>query len=236
MHPARCLWLGRRDYQQTWDAMQQFTRTRSAADQDQIWFLEHPPVFTQGQAGRQEHILAPGDIPVVATDRGGQVTYHGPGQLVVYPLLDLQHLRNGRGAGIRTLVECLEQAIVTCLSGYGIQASGDRAAPGVYVAGSKIASIGLRVRRHCCYHGIAVNVAMNLEPFSRINPCGYEGLAMTQISDLGGPDKTRTVARDLKSQLGEVLGLALEEMEELPATAPLPILTAAAAQAAAVSR
>lgn len=163
--------------------MQRWTDQRKldrASMTDELWLLEHPPVFTQGQSGKPEHILQPGDIPIVHTDRGGQVTYHAPGQLVAYVLLDLTQL----GYGIRQLVCQLETVVIELLSGYGITANGDRDAPGVYVNGAKICSIGLRVRRGCSYHGIALNVAMDLEPFQRINPCGYPNLSVTQISDL----------------------------------------------------
>ncbi len=215
MQPAQCLWLGRRDYREVWQSMRHFTDDRDAHTPDQIWFLEHPPVFTQGQAGKAEHVLAPGDIPVVASDRGGQVTYHGPGQLVVYPLLDLRNLRQGRGLGIRSLVASLERAMTLCLDGYGITALGKAGAPGVYVENDKIGSIGLRVRRQCCYHGISLNVSMDLEPFARINPCGYQGLRMTQIADLGGPVDIRQVAGDLHNVLAQTLGLALTPIETM---------------------
>ena len=181
--------------------MRAYTLARDAGSADEIWFVEHPPVFTQGQAGKAEHLLMPGDIPVVQSDRGGQVTYHGPGQLVVYFMLDLQRL----GYGIRTLVTRLETAIVETLAGYGIQAYPRRDAPGVYVDEKKIASLGLRVRNGCCYHGIAINVNMDISPFARINPCGYAGLQMTQISALGGPDRIETVATDLQPHLLRLL-------------------------------
>jgi len=193
--------LGRVDYVPTWRAMEEFTLQRTAATPDEIWFLEHPPVFTLGLAGKMEHVLAPGDIPVVHIDRGGQVTYHGPGQLVVYPLLDLKRLK----LGVRALVEALENSVIDTLAGYGIQAHGHRDAPGVYVDARKVCSIGIRIRRGCSYHGIAFNVAMDLEPFQRINPCGYAGLEMTQVSALGGPDSVRRVAEDLTPALLERL-------------------------------
>ena len=150
--------LGRVEYEPTWRKMQAITEARGADQPDELWFLEHPPVFTLGLNGRREHLLAPGEIPVVQVDRGGQVTYHGPGQLVVYPLLDLGR----RGLGVRQLVCALERAIIRCVAGYGIDAVGDRDAPGVYVDGRKLASIGLRIRRNCCYHGVALNVDMDL--------------------------------------------------------------------------
>ncbi len=182
--------------------MQRFTDERGPGTRDEIWFLEHPPVFTQGMAGKHEHLLAPGDIPVVAIDRGGQVTYHGPGQLVVYPLLDLDRHK----LGVRALVEAIERAIVATVAQWGISAAGRRDAPGVYVAGRKLASIGLRIRRHCSYHGLALNVAMDLEPFRRINPCGYAGLEMVQLSELGGPSDLRVVAEALAPELLRCLG------------------------------
>lgn len=195
--------LGRVDYDTSYPRMREFTLTRGPDTPDEIWFLEHPPVFTQGQAGKSEHVLAPGDIPVVQSDRGGQVTYHGPGQLMAYVMIDLQRL----GYGIRSLVSRLEQAVVDTLAGYGIGATGRRDAPGVYVGESKIASLGLRVRKGCSYHGLALNVAMDLEPFARINPCGFQGLQMTQISNLGGPSDLDRVAADLESQLAQALNL-----------------------------
>lgn len=203
--------LGRVAYTETLARMRALTDARNAQTADEIWLLEHPPVFTQGQAGKAEHLLAPGDIPVVQSDRGGQVTYHGPGQLVVYFLLDLQRL----GYGVRSLVTRIEQAMVDVLAGYGIAAHADREAPGVYVDGAggtpgraKIGSLGLRVRRGCTYHGLSLNVAMDLEPFSRINPCGYSGLRMTQIADLGGPAAVDVVADDLTPHLLRRLGYA----------------------------
>jgi lipoyl(octanoyl) transferase len=195
-------WLGHAEYLPTWRAMQRFIEERGPDTADEIWFLEHPPVFTLGMNSRPEHLLAPGDIPVVQIDRGGQVTYHGPGQLVVYPLLDL-----GRaGLGVRKLVEGLERAIVATVAQWRIEAVGRRDAPGVYVAGRKLASIGLRIRKGRSYHGLALNVAMDLEPFRRINPCGYAGLEMTQVSDLGGPIELRVVADALAPRLLESLG------------------------------
>jgi len=195
-------WLGRAEYEPIWRAMQRFVEERAPDTADELWFLEHPPVFTLGMNSRPEHLLAPGDIPVVQIDRGGQVTYHGPGQLVVYPLLDL-----GRaGLGVRKLVEGIERAIVGAVAQWGIEAVGRRDAPGVYVAGRKLASIGLRIRKGCSYHGLALNVAMDLEPFRRINPCGYAGLEMTQVSELGGPADLRAVADALAPRLLESLG------------------------------
>lgn len=182
--PAQLRQRGREEYLATWQAMRDFTGQRDAGTPDEIWLVEHPPVFTLGQAGKPEHVLAPGDIPVVQSDRGGQVTYHGPGQLVVYLLLDLRRL----GIGPRLLVERTEQAIVDALADAGIRAYPRSDAHGVYVddstgRGRKIASLGLRIRRGCSYHGLALNLDMDLEPFRRINPCGYAGLAMTQVRD-----------------------------------------------------
>jgi lipoyl(octanoyl) transferase len=170
--------LGLVDYREALGRMRDFTAAREAGTPDELWLLQHPPVFTQGQAGRAEHLLAPGDIPVVPVDRGGQVTYHGPGQWVVYLLVDLRR----RHYGVRVLVARIEQAVVGLLDELGIAAAADPARPGVYVEGEKIASIGLRVRRGCTYHGLALNVDADLEPFSRINPCGYAGLAVTSIA------------------------------------------------------
>jgi lipoyl(octanoyl) transferase len=188
--------------------MQAFTDTRGDGEPDRLLFLTHRPVFTQGSNGRAEHLLAPGDIPVVQSDRGGQVTYHGPGQLMAYVMVDLQRLK----LGVRGLVTALENAIIATLAGYGIAARARRDAPGVYVgfdngAVAKIGSIGLRIRRGCSYHGLALNVAMNLEPFSRIDPCGLRGQAITQVADRGGPDDPATVADDLLPHLRAELGL-----------------------------
>ncbi len=202
--PATFKWLGRVDYEPTWRAMQRFTEQRDAGTRDEVWFLEHPPVFTQGMNGRSEHLLAPGDIPVVAIDRGGQVTYHGPGQLVVYPLLDLRRL----GLGVRDLVCALERAIAALAAAHGIEAAGRRDAPGVYTGGRKLASLGLRVRRGASYHGLALNVDMDLEPFRRINPCGYAGLEMTQLAALGARMTVREAADELAPLLARELGLA----------------------------
>jgi len=172
--------LGCQEYLPSWKAMQDFTETRTTATADEIWLLEHPPVFTLGRAGKTEHLLNPGDIPVVHIDRGGQVTYHGPGQLIVYLLLDLQRLN----LGIRQLVDHIEQSIIAALADYTITGQSRRDAPGVYVNDSKIAALGLRVRRGGCYHGLSLNIDMDLEPFNRINPCGYPGMHVTQVKDL----------------------------------------------------
>ena len=172
--------LGLAEYQPVLDAMRELTDQRDPDTPDQLWLLQHPRVFTQGQAGKAEHVLAPGDIPVIQVDRGGQVTYHGPGQWVVYLMIDLR--RNG--LGVRSLVTLIEESIVRLLAEYGIAAAPEPKAPGVYVNGDKIASLGLRVRRGCSYHGLALNVDMDLEPFQRINPCGYEGLKVTSMAEL----------------------------------------------------
>jgi len=195
--------LGLADYADTWAAMTAFTNERGPDTPDELWLVEHPPVFTQGQAGRPEHLLLPGEIPVVQTDRGGQVTYHGPGQLVAYPLLDLRRLR----LGVRDLVTALEQTLVDLLAELDITAYAKLDAPGVYVASAKIASLGLRVRRGCSFHGLSLNVAMDLEPFGRINPCGYEGLAMTQIASLlSEVPPMGLIQRQLAAQFVQKLG------------------------------
>ncbi|OWJ93814.1 octanoyltransferase [Pseudomonas sp. A46] len=172
--------LGLVDYLPTFEAMRRLTAERDERTADEIWLLQHPQVFTQGQAGKAEHLLAPGDIPVIQVDRGGQVTYHGPGQLVVYLMLDLRRL----GLGVRDLVTAMEQSLVDVLATYGIEAAPKADAPGVYVQGDKIASLGLRVSRGCSFHGLALNVDMDMSPFWRINPCGYAGLKMVQLKDL----------------------------------------------------
>jgi len=173
--------LGLRPYQEIWDAMRAYTAARDTDSADQIWLVQHPPVYTQGQAGKPEHLLAPGDIPVIQIDRGGQITYHGPGQIVMYLLLDIRRA----GIGIRALVSLIEESVIGFLQEQGIRAQSRADAPGVYVDGKKIASLGLRVRGGCTYHGVALNVDMDLEPFSRINPCGLVGMQMTQLRDLG---------------------------------------------------
>jgi lipoyl(octanoyl) transferase len=188
--------LGVVAYEECWEAMREFTDQRGPDTEDELWLLQHPPVFTQGQAGKPEHLLMPGDIPVVQTDRGGQVTYHGPGQWVVYLLLDLR--RNN--LGVRDLVNLIEQSIVTLLKGHGVTAAPRRDAPGVYVSGAKIASLGLRVRRGCSYHGLALNIDMDLEPFARINPCGYEGLQVTTLRRCLG-DQARLDSDALAAEL-----------------------------------
>jgi lipoyl(octanoyl) transferase len=193
--------LGRVDYQTSWQRMQQFTATRTALSADELWFLEHPPVFTLGMAGRTEHLLAPGDIPVVHADRGGQVTYHGPGQLIVYTLIDLRRA----GMGVRDLVTGLETAVIDYAADLGITAAARREAPGVYVDGRKLASVGIRVRRGASYHGLALNVNLDLEPFARINPCGFAGLPMTRLADLAPVTEVASAAAGLLPHLLQAL-------------------------------
>lgn len=191
-------------YRPLWRAMQDYTDARTPASPDALWLLNHEPVFTQGKNGRAEHVLAPGEIEVVPIDRGGQITYHGPGQIMAYVMVDLRRL----GIGIRSLVSALENAMVDTLAGYDIAAFAKADAPGVYVDDAKIGSIGLRVRKGASYHGLALNVDMDLEPFSRIDPCGYHGLRMTQIADLGGPRDLDIVADDLARFLSDRLQLS----------------------------
>lgn len=186
--------------------MQRFTEERTAQTPDQIWFLEHPPVFTLGMNGKPEHVLAPGDIPVIPIDRGGQVTYHGPGQLVVYPLLDVRRM----GVGVRQLVIALENAVIEFCRAHGVDAAGRRDAPGVYVAGRKLASIGLRIRRGCSYHGLAFNIAMDLAPFQRINPCGFAGLQVVDLQALGIAQSVSGAARELAPCLLQALNLSAD--------------------------
>lgn len=185
-------YLGRVPYEETWHKMQDFTIERTSQTVDEIWLLEHEPVFTQGQAGKAEHLLAPGDIPVVKVDRGGQVTYHGPGQLVAYVLLDMSRI----GSDVRKLVTALEQSIVNLLNQLGIESAPKADAPGVYVNGQKICSLGLRIKKGKSFHGLALNVDMDLAPFSRINPCGYAGLEMTQISHYSPKPDMRKIMHD----------------------------------------
>lgn len=173
--------LGQVAYEPSWRAMQDFTARRTADTPDELWLLEHPPVYTQGQAGKPEHLIAATEIPVVPIDRGGQITYHGPGQVVAYVLVDLRR----RGYGVRELVKRMEQAVIELLAGHGVTAARRAGAPGVYVDGAKIAALGLRVRHGCSYHGLALNVEMDLDPFAAINPCGYAGMPVTQCRDLG---------------------------------------------------
>ena len=189
--------LGLTDYVPVWEAMRVFTDSRQKSTLDEIWVTEHKRVFTQGQSGRPENIIDPGDIPVVLSDRGGQVTYHGPGQLVVYLMFDLRRM----DLNVRELVSGIEESIIDVLAGYSIGATRERDAPGVYVRGSKIGSLGLRVRRGCSFHGLSLNVAMDLEPFDRINPCGNVDLKMSQVKDCGGPSDLSVVAEDLINRL-----------------------------------
>lgn len=195
---VRVLRLGRAEYEPTWRAMQAFTTQRGADSADELWLLEHPPVYTLGVAGRTEHLprVANG-IPVVRTDRGGQITYHGPGQVVLYLLLDLRR----RGLSVRPLVRIMEQAVIDLLAAYGVAAAGRHEAPGVYVDGAKIAALGLRIRNNCCYHGLAFNVDMDLSPFHAIDPCGYSGLAVTQARDLGMVDGAELLGEKLVRHL-----------------------------------
>lgn len=195
--------LGLVEYQPTLEAMRKLTAERDADTPDEIWLLQHPPVFTQGQAGKAEHVLAAGDIPVIQVERGGQVTYHGPGQLVGYLMLDLRR----SGLGVRDLVTAMEQSLVDLLATYGVPAAPKADAPGVYVEDAKIASLGLRVRRGCSFHGLALNVDMDMAPFSRINPCGYSGLRMTQLSEqVGGAVDIREAGQRLERILRQRLG------------------------------
>ena len=194
--------LGRREYEPLWRSMQAFTNSRGDETPDEIWFTEHPPVFTLGLNASREHVLAPGDIPVIQIDRGGQVTYHGPGQLMVYPLIDLRRV----GLGVRDLVTALEQSIIDLAAQYNIVAASRADAPGVYVQAKKIGSVGLRVRRNASYHGMALNVDMDLEPFTRINPCGFEDLEVTDLAELGVTRDLSEVARDLEPYLLRHLG------------------------------
>ncbi len=196
--------LGRVPYRKTWEAMRAFTDSRRPDTPSEIWLLEHPPVFTLGQAGRREHLLDPGDIPVIQTDRGGQVTYHGPGQLIVYLLLDLK----ATGLGIRGLVSAMENSVIRLLSDQGIQAHARPDAPGVYVGDAKIAALGLRVRRGYTYHGLALNVDMDLEPFTRINPCGYPGQTVTSLAELGVETDLKKAGEIVTTNLCETLHLA----------------------------
>ena len=197
MNPPTLRHLGLRDYEKTWREMQDFTASRTKDTRDEIWLLEHPPVFTLGLNGKREHLLTPGDIPIVDCDRGGQVTYHGPGQLIAYLLLDLKR----RGLGVKEMVRRMEQVVIDLLSGYGIDAERRAGAPGIYVHGKKIAALGLRVRRGCSYHGLSLNVDMDLAPFSHINPCGYEGLETTQLRDLRPGIEPAQVTGELLQQL-----------------------------------
>ncbi|MCH7880745.1 MAG: lipoyl(octanoyl) transferase LipB [Proteobacteria bacterium] len=190
-------YLGRTDYRQTWDSMKDFTHNRDAQTADELWITEHAPVFTQGLNGKAEHLLDTGDIPVIQIDRGGQVTYHGPGQLVLYCLVDIQRL----GLGIRSFITRIEKSIIGLLCQYGLEAVARVKAPGVYVDEAKIAALGLRIRKGCCYHGLSLNIDMDLRPFKCINPCGYEGLEVTQLVDFGVNPGLERAGRELAGLL-----------------------------------
>ncbi len=215
--PLKVRRLGRQPYEPVWRAMSAFTDNRVADTVDELWLLEHDPVFTLGQAGKMEHVLVPGDIPVVPVDRGGQVTYHGPGQIVAYPLIDLRRV----GVSVRELVNKIEQSIIDALAHWDISAARLDGAPGVYVGPAKIAALGLRVRRGCSFHGLALDVNMDLEPFQRINPCGYKGLAVTQMIDWGGPTRLADVEEVLIGEFCRQFGFDAE-----PAAPVLPELPA----------
>lgn len=194
--------LGRQDYLPVWQAMHDFTDRRDEETADQVWLVEHNPVFTQGQAGKAEHLLNTGDIPVVQSDRGGQVTYHGPGQLVAYFLINLRRKK----LGVRDLVTAIESLVINTLKAYNIDSAAKPDAPGVYVDNKKICSLGLRIRKGCSFHGLALNVNMDLSPFLRINPCGYQGMEMIQVSELGGPTDVHLVEQQLVKELVNLLG------------------------------
>ncbi|NDV91628.1 lipoyl(octanoyl) transferase LipB [Alteromonas sp. 345S023] len=202
--------LGLRDYEPVWQAMQAFTDNRDASTQDEIWLVEHHPVFTQGQAGKAEHILMPGDIPVVQVDRGGQVTYHGPGQQVIYLLLNIKR----RKLGVRHLVTAMEEAVVNFLAKFDITAYPKPDAPGVYVDEKKVCSLGLRIRNGCSFHGLALNVNMDLSPFQRINPCGYSGMEMIDTASLNGPDSLKDAGQALTNLLLDALSITDKEFKE----------------------
>ncbi len=207
------------DYLPVWEAMKTYTDQRDASSNDELWLLEHNSVFTQGQAGKAEHVLAAGDIPIVQADRGGQVTYHGPGQLVAYVLFDVKRL----GVTVRALIHGVEDILVKLLALWGIEAYADPKAPGVYVNGAKIAQVGMRIRKGCSFHGLSLNLNMDLEPFNRINPCGYAGLAVTQLSNISAynDEKLQTIKQQLIDTFcqhfnfnykGQVVGLPVEQV------------------------
>ncbi len=202
--------LGLVDFEPTWRAMQAFTAARGAGTADEIWLLEHPPVFTLGQAGKPEHLLRDIGVPVVKIDRGGQITYHGPGQLVAYLLIDLGRRR----LKVRELVTLIEQAVIDLLAGYRIAGERVARAPGVYIGGEKIAALGLRVKNGCCYHGLSINVDMDLSPFAAINPCGYSGLQVTQLADFAVGDGVAAVAERLSRILVQLLAPAAAKEEQ----------------------
>ena len=218
--PAERPWLvrelGRQAYEPVWRAMQKFTDARGPDTPDELWLVEHEPVFTLGQAGKPEHVLAAGDIPVLQVDRGGQVTYHGPGQLVAYPMVDLRRL----GVGVRELVCRIEAAVIDVLAGFGVHGERREGAPGIYVDGRKVMALGLRVRRGCSFHGLAFNIAMDLEPFGRINPCGFRGLEVTSMLELGGPGELAAVKPLLVEALSRRLGLQARPVAGLPDLTP----------------
>ncbi|AGR00261.1 lipoyl(octanoyl) transferase LipB [Vibrio parahaemolyticus] len=193
--------LGRQDYEPVWKAMHEFTDQRTEETPDEVWLVEHNPVFTQGQAGKAEHLINTGDIPVVQSDRGGQVTYHGPGQLVAYFLINLRRKK----LGVRDLVTTIESLVINTLKAYNIDSAARPDAPGVYVDGKKICSLGLRIRKGCSFHGLALNVNMDLTPFLRINPCGYAGMEMVQVSQFNGPSDVETVEKQLIEELVTLL-------------------------------
>ncbi len=211
MKPPLVKHLGMVEYQPTWDAMKQFTAQRSPDTPDEIWLLQHPPVYTQGQAGRPEHLLNARGIPVVKIDRGGQITYHGPGQIVAYLLLDLRR----RGLNVRQLVRLMEQAVINLLAEYQVTAAGREEAPGVYVGDAKIAALGLKIKNGCCYHGLSFNVDMDLAPFSYINPCGYAGLRVTQARDVGVPATMEQLQQQLAQHLLALLQQGNRQHEQL---------------------
>lgn len=213
VRPITVRWLGRQPYAPVWRAMQRYTDARDSDTPDELWLVEHDPVFTLGQAGKPEHVLAAGDIPVIPVDRGGQVTYHGPGQLVAYPLVDVRRL----GIGVKALVERIEQSIIDTSADFGVPSFRRPGAPGVYTGdGAKIAALGLRVRRGSSFHGLAFNVDMDLEPYQRINPCGYAGQPVTSLLDCGGPGDLRLVADVLVPHLSLQLGLVPDWQPDLP--------------------
>jgi lipoyl(octanoyl) transferase len=203
LHEVKIRQLGQVSYEETWQRMQKFTLQRDEQTPDEIWLLEHEPVFTQGQAGKAEHVLSPGDIPIVKVDRGGQVTYHGPGQLVAYVLLDMSRI----GSDVRKLVTALENSVVETLTHYGISSAAKPNAPGVYVEDQKICSLGLRIKKGKSFHGLALNVDMDLSPFLRINPCGYAGMQMTQISHFAENPQMQTVKQQWAEAFCGLLGM-----------------------------
>lgn len=199
--------MGLSEYEPVWRAMQEFTDQRNENTLDELWMVEHPPVFTQGQAGKPEHVLNPGDIPIIQVDRGGQVTYHGPGQIVIYPLVDLKRHK----IGIKALVNGIEEALIKTMAEYGVSANRREKAPGVYTDNKKIASLGLRVRKGCTFHGLAFNIHMDLEPFSRINPCGFIGLQVTQLSAYNSSVKSSQVQEKLIKHFCQVLNFKTKQ-------------------------